>query len=466
MAGIQLTGLASGLDSEALIEQLMALRRQPRQRMELRERHYETRETALGDVATRLGNLKTAALDLASALAWGTTQSVESSDPARVAARRLGGAAPGGHTVEVLALARAEQHSFAYAASGTETSFQITQGATSTTFTLAANATIQQAADAINSTADSPVSAVVVNDGVEERLVLTSRKTGTGNGFTYTAGSAGLSGEVVSAGQNASYRLNGEAGVRESQSNTVTDAIPGVELTFKALTLGGAGAGVSVTEPRSDTAEVKERVKAFVEQYNSTVDFIRTKLEEDKVASPATLSDAAKGALRGDAGLTALLAQLRGAMFEDVSSVNPDALDQLSELGITTGGATGGAPSADSLAGKLVLDEAKLDAALASNALDVRRLLGGISGTDGFAQRIEDLIEPHTRAEGLIDQRQKEADSQAQRLRDSMARLDERLGLEEERLRRQFAGLESLLAQSQAQQSWLAGQLGALTGPQ
>ena len=461
MPQIRLTGLASGLDSETLIAQLIALKAAPRDRMELREHFYETRESALGDVASRLKSLKTAGTDLASALAWGNTQTVESSDATKVAAKQLTGAAPGGYTVDVLALARAEQQSYRYTANAAETSFQITQGATTKTYTIAANATIQQAADAINSTADSPVSAVVVNNGVEDRLVLTSKKTGAANGFTYTPGTTGLADGQTTAGADASYRLNGGAAM-SSASNVVANAIPGVELTLKALTPTGAPVSVSVTEPRTDTAKVKEKIKAFVEQYNSTVDFIRTKLKEDKVANPTSLSEAGKGVLRNDTALNGLLSKLRSSIYEDTSAVNPDTLDQLSELGISTGAATGGAASADSLNGKLVLDETKLDAALAGSPLDVRRLLGGLTGTDGFAQKLEDLIEPYTNTDGSLDARKKEAEAQAQRLRDAMTRLDDRLVLEEERLRKQFAGLESLLSQSQAQQTWLAGQVSTL----
>jgi flagellar hook-associated protein 2 len=461
MPPIRLSGLASGLDSELLIEQLIALKRAPRDRMELRERFYETRETALGDVSTRLKNLKTAALDLASALAWSSTQTVESSDATKVAARQLTGAAPGGYTIDVLALARAEQQSYRYTANAGETTFQITQGTTTKSYTIAAGATIQQAADSINSTADSLVTAVVVNDGAEDRLVLTSKKTGLSNGFTYTPGTTGLSDQRVTAGQDASYKLNGGSAVG-SASNTITNAIPGVELTLKALTPAGAPVSVSVTEPKTDTSKVKDKVKAFVEQYNSTVDFIRTKLKEEKVANPTTLADAGKGVLRNDTALSGLLSQLRSAITEDISSANPDTLDQFSELGISTGAATGGAASADSLNGKLVIDEAKLDTALAGSTLDVRRLLGGITGTDGFAQKIEDLIDPYTKVEGTLDSRKKEADAQAERLRDAMTRLDDRLELEEERLRKQFASLESLLSQSQSQQNWLTGQISSL----
>ena len=56
------------------------------------------------------------------------------------------------------------------------------------------------------------------------------------------------------------------------------------------------------------------KVKAFVDQYNSTLDFIRSKLDEKKVVNPQTTADQQKGLLNGDTMLEGILSQLRNAM--------------------------------------------------------------------------------------------------------------------------------------------------------
>jgi flagellar hook-associated protein 2 len=109
-----------------------------------------------------------------------------------------------------------------------------------------------------------------------------------------------------------------------------------------------------------------------------------------------------------------------------------------------------------------VIDDTKLDAVLASNPDGVRQLLGAVTGTNGLAQKLDGILSPFTKTDGTIESRIDEADGQSKRLTDQMSRFDDRLALQEARLRKQFATLESMLSQSQAQQSWLAGQLNAL----
>ena len=115
MAGLTLGGLASGIDTDAVITQLMALERAPQARLKLKETSLQARQSALTDVATRLRSLQTAVKDLSSITTWAETQSLAVSDPTKVAGRRLSGSAPGGHTLNVTQLARAEQHSFTFA---------------------------------------------------------------------------------------------------------------------------------------------------------------------------------------------------------------------------------------------------------------------------------------------------------------------------------------------------------------
>src|SRR5262245_34663602 len=389
----------------------MSVQRQPRTRLELSQKFYDQRETTLGDVNSRLKSLQTAAKDLASVLAWGDRQTVESSDSVKVAARQTGAAAAGTYQIAVTKLAQAEQRVFSFG-SGTvaaNTAISITQddpGATPISVDLTAGMTGAQVADAIASKAGSLVSATV--SGTD--LVLTGRKTGDLNGFSVTDadGALGAAGYAVDAA-DAEYSING-GGPTSSASNVIT-ALPGLELTLKGLTPVGSPVNVAVTEPRTDPSAVKDKLKAFVSQYNSTVDFVRSKVQEKRVANATTVTDATKGVLYADTALNGLLSSLRAAVADPVSG-NPAALDQLAELGITTGKGSGGASSADSLAGKLVIDEAKLDTVLAANPDGVRQLLGAVAGTNGFAQKLDTILSPFTKTDGTIDSRIDQADAQ------------------------------------------------------
>jgi flagellar hook-associated protein 2 len=119
MAGISLGGLASGLDTQAVLDQLMALDRQPETRLKLQQSALNARQTALSDIGSRLRNLVLAAKDLGSVTTWANTQSVDVSDATKVSATLQSGAAPGGHDLNVITLARSEQRSFTFSPGAT-----------------------------------------------------------------------------------------------------------------------------------------------------------------------------------------------------------------------------------------------------------------------------------------------------------------------------------------------------------
>src|SRR3954464_481773 len=111
---INFGGLASGLDTNTIVDQLMAIERQPQNRLKLRQGQVDTRKNALNDVMTRLKNLRLAAADLKSPTLWLDTQSVDVNDTTKVAATRTGGAGTGGYQVTVTQLASASQHWYSY----------------------------------------------------------------------------------------------------------------------------------------------------------------------------------------------------------------------------------------------------------------------------------------------------------------------------------------------------------------
>jgi flagellar hook-associated protein 2 len=175
---------------------------------------------------------------------------------------------------------------------------------------------------------------------------------------------------------------------------------------------------------------------------------VRGKLNEKPVANPQNDSDAVKGVLYGDQTLSSVLSQMR----QTISAAGLDS------LGVTVPG-TGSGTSDDALAGKLSFNEATFDDAWAKSPSAVQAKLGSTT-TSGFAQTFEGLLDPITRAgDGLLDQRVNQANSDLAYIKDTLAAMDLRLQSKEDYLRAQFTAMESALAQSQSQSSWLAGQL-------
>jgi flagellar hook-associated protein 2 len=132
--------------------------------------------------------------------------------------------------------------------------------------------------------------------------------------------------------------------------------------------------------------------------------------------------------------------------------------DQLAEIGISTGKATGGAASADSLAGKLVIDDAKLSEALATSPQAVRKLLGATTGVDGLGTTLDAMLTTVVADNGDFDGRLKSADKEQKNYDDQIAILNKRIDAKATMLRAQFAAMETAISRSQQQQSWLAGQ--------
>src|SRR4051794_23815114 len=187
---ISFGGLASGLDTNTIVDQLMAIERQPQNRLKLKQGQIDARKSALGDVMSRLKNLRLAAQDLKSTTLWLDTQSVDVNDTTKIAATRTGGAGTGGYQVTVTQLASASQHWYSYptpapASDNTLTFNYTANGApASKQIVIPAGADITATANTINSDTGSPVYASVVTSGGVKQLAFSSKTTGVDSNFS------------------------------------------------------------------------------------------------------------------------------------------------------------------------------------------------------------------------------------------------------------------------------------------
>ncbi|MBM4026920.1 MAG: hypothetical protein FJ280_16195 [Planctomycetes bacterium] len=108
MAGIQLGGLFTGIDTKTLVSQLMAAERGTVNRYQLRQRGWSERQTALSDLEAKLRALKNSAANLASAQSLRAFNAT-SSDTNRLTVEASNSAFEGNHTVEINQLANAER---------------------------------------------------------------------------------------------------------------------------------------------------------------------------------------------------------------------------------------------------------------------------------------------------------------------------------------------------------------------
>jgi flagellar hook-associated protein 2 len=453
--GLGLAGIASGIDTAGIIDKLMAIERQSATRLKLRQTAVSAQQSGLRDVQAKVRALRDAADALKSAGTWGSTQAVTSSDPTRVSVERPTGVAPpSGYTVSVTSLAAGARQTFdTWTPPTAATTLKV---GSDPEIQLNAGATVDDVVSALNGTTSSVWAA-----SVGGKLVLSTRVTGqAATNPTVTVGGTALTPSSTAPGADAAYAVNGVAGT--SASNVVT--VDGVKLTFNAPT--STPVAISVGTPGPDKAGIKAKVQAFVDAYNGLVTSTRAKLDEKAVANATAATDAAKGQLFGDSGLTSLLSRLRTGLTDSVAGLANASLDSLAELGVSTGKATGAAATDDAKAGKLVIDDAKLDAALTANPQDVRALFAGTDSAPGLVDRLDALLGAQTQAgglgNGLLDGRLRSADDQLKDLSSQMSTLNQRLDAKQATLKAQFAAMESALAAAQTQQQWLVGQLAQL----
>jgi flagellar hook-associated protein 2 len=434
---ITITGLATSLETESIIEKLMEVEKMPKTRLEIKEGQVKARETALQGILTKMQELQTSLQNLSSPTLWEEVQTASSSSTA-VTAELNGGAGAGGYQVEVSQLARAAQKTYAF----TESAEPSTLTIGGQTIELGPGATLAEAVQKINSNHETGVAAVAVGG----KLVLSSRTTGAE--ATITAEGSGIEEEAAKAkaGLNAIYTVDGVEGA--SATNVLDEAIPGVTLTISAVTSGPTT--INVTELAPSTTAVAEKVKAFVSAYNSAVEMIESKLEEEHINNPSTQEEANKGVLRGDAALNDLLIDMRSALSES----------GLAKLGVTTG-----APSASvtassaSVKGLLVFEESTLTALLKSAPAEARE---AISGVGGFTTVLEPIVNETTAPTGGISERVSAATTESALLREEMTALEERLTLREERLHAQFTAMETALEKSKSESEWMKSELEGL----
>jgi flagellar hook-associated protein 2 len=451
MAGIQLSGLVPGLDTQSIISQLMAVERQPRAGIAREQAASTKRQSLLQELGTKATAVKSAIDALSSASTWLDTQSVTSADETKVSAKRIAGAPPGGYDIAITQLAAAERRTYAYTPPAAAGAMQIRNGdgTLRSSINLAAGATLDDAVSAINSDANANVFAV----NVTGKLVLAAKTTGVAS--TFTAQGAGVGAQVdLVAGQDAQFSIGATNYTRSS--NVVEDALPGVQLTLKGKTATGATVGVTVGGPGPDKDAVVGKVKAFVDAYNALVTAARADLSEKGVPKPTSTADVQKGTLFGDSGVVGMLTALRRSASAAIPGLA--GLTSLGDVGVSTGTANGGtAVNQDAVDGKLTLDETKLRAALDSNPLGVRKLLGGQSGVTGFAQSFGGVLAPFQGSGGILDQRVSEVGRDLTRIKDKLDTFDARLDAKQARFQKQFTALEKAMQHSQTVGNSLAG---------
>lgn len=446
----QIVGLASGLDTSAIISQLMSIASFPEQELTVQQSGVQAKQNTLSSLQGLLQNLSADAANLSSPTLFDTSQSVTSSDPARVAATTSTGAGVGGYQVQVTQLANSAQRTYAFASPSSADAITIDGHAT----TIPAGSTIQQFVASINSDSQATVYAAAVGGST---VVLSSRASGnTGTGFIALSDPGGTLTEqttLAKQGQDAQFTVDGVAG--SSSSNTVTNAIAGVTLTLGGVTTTTGPVTVNVTPPAPSATTISGAINQFVSDYNAAVTAIHTQLTTTPVSNPTNSTAAGTGTLYNDHELSGLLTSMRQMMYTSLNGLT--GLTNLGSIGITTGSPSGNAaPASSSIAGLLTVDTTALTNALQSNPTGVKSLLAG------FSTSFKALVDNESGPGGVMSQRISAEAAQSSQMGHQILVMQAGLATQQKQLQAEFANLEAALSLSQSQESTLTNQIAQL----
>jgi flagellar hook-associated protein 2 len=468
-SALQITGLASGLNTNAVVQALMAAQQQQVTNLQNQQTGITALNKQLTSIQTALQTVADDAQALGSPTLFAKTQTITSTNSTLVGASANAGAGAivGSYSIGVTALASASQETFSFTspASGD----MITIGGRQ--YNLAAGASADDLANAINSDSNGTAWATVTQEsanGGPATVVLSDRQTGvpTGNDLVPTSGTSLTGGTNYIAGTNAQFTINGVPG--QSTSNTITGApvatangatpgatetIPGVTVNLNGLT-GATPVTVTVGAPAPSTQNIQTAVQKFITDYNSAITQIQTQLTQ----TPSS-SDPTQGTLYGDTELQQLLSSMRQQMAATVGGLT-GSMSSMLNIGVSTGATTGSsAVSQSALSGDLTLDTTALTNALASNASGVKSML--TSWSIGFSS----IVDPEAGAGGNISIRLQNDTSQSSYLANQIQNLTEANTIKQNQLVQEFAAMEAALSQNQSTSNWLNSQLAALPTP-
>jgi flagellar hook-associated protein 2 len=200
---------------------------------------------------------------------------------------------------------------------------------------------------------------------------------------------------------------------------------------------------------------VEKQVQSFIKLYNSTVEAIQKQLSTKPIAKPTSAAEYATGTLFGDFELESLLGGMREAMYEPIAGLATE-MSNPSNIGISTGAASGGATSQSAIEGQLTLDPTKLAEALQSNPAGVQQML------EKWSQGLQDTLNAVAEPGGTLEARANGDTAQITELTSQITTMNEMLAVREKALQATYSQLESAISKNTSQADWLTSQEASL----
>ncbi|MFB5743575.1 flagellar filament capping protein FliD [Cedecea sp. S5-13] len=469
MASISSLGAGTTLNLQDTYDKLYTAEQTKLTIFDTQTKTYQAQFSAFGQLKTAISGLETATAALTKSGALLAT-SVSSTNTA-FSATTTSDAILSDYTVNVQQLAKgqvlmsgsiASNTAQQGATTGGTRTLTITQPGTTTPLNVTlsdSDTSLNGIAKAING-ANGNVSASVVKatDG-DYRLMLTSKSTGANSDMTVTVtgddqlqgvigyNSATKSGALSeqTPSQNAKVSVNGV--VIERQSNTISDAMPGVTLNLKAKSTADETLSVTRTTDAS-----KKVINDWVKAYNTLQSTIATVTKYVKV-TPGAAQDSSNGALVGDSTVRGIQADIRSMLTQ----VQGGDFSIMAQLGISQDPVL--APDGSSA---LKVDDAKLTKALSDNPQGVINYFVGDGKTTGFATQLDtklnNMLSTSSINAGVIKNAQDGLTSTLKTVADRKQDMSDSIDATMARYKAQFTSLANLVSQMTNTGNYLAQQ--------
>lgn len=433
MSAVSFSGLASGIDTGALIDKLVAAEKTQATAYQTQQSTLSSQQNVVDALTSSMSSLGSLARDLK--LPSSLQMRTASSSDSHVSVAVSGTATSSVHSVRVNSTAAAQvatSRTFSSADAGAvgDGSVQITGNGTTATVSYSATDSLASIASKINDS-KTGVTASVLYDGSQYRLVVASQKSGTANAATFvdSGDSLGLASNISVPARNASLTVDGVTISRPT--NVIDDALPGVTIT--------ANSAQNATDPDSavtvanDVTSLTAKLQSFVTAYNSVAGAISAQSTYNAAAT-------SQSALFGDSTVR----QLQSAMSRLATSQYNGA--DLSQLGLSI-----------DRDGLMTLDSTKLSTALTANP----NAISDMFVTNGFGKAVSDLSDVYTQAgDGVLTAKSKGLQDRFKLLQDQIDQINDNADALQTRLETQFSKLEQAMSDLNSQKSYIASILG------
>ncbi|MCP2032919.1 flagellar hook-associated protein 2 [Okibacterium sp. HSC-33S16] len=437
--GLALDGLASGLDTKALITSLMQLEAIPQSLLKTKVSNTQSAITALQSLNTKISSLGDLANKAAKPDALAVFAATSSSD--KISVRAAQGATPGQLEIFVEKLAQAQTTVSDTVTAWPESVLTITGSDGKPMTVTAASTALDDVVQAVNA-AKAGVTATKVAAGKDSstgepqyRLQFIGSETGATGAFSISGTAVGLT--TIKAAQDAEATLWKGTSAEQlltSPTNTFTDILSGVSVTASAVSTDP----VSISVKR-DAAAATKVAQDFVGSLNEVFALISVK---SVVTTTTTNGETSVngGVFTGDSAVRSARQSLLSAASMPVNGFSP------SEIGISI-----------TKTGVLEFDADKFKTALSENPTKVESMIHELgSRVAGVASQTSDKYN------GTLTSKITGQESLAKNLNGQIEEWDTRLENRRATLSRTYSAMEVRLSALNAQSSYLTSQLASL----